>query len=41
MYKIDFGFGAFKQTKYFLTQAEAVAYCGYFKWSTKRIQPVH
>jgi hypothetical protein len=41
MYKINFGFGAFKQTKYFLTWAEAVEYCGFFKWSTKRIQSVH
>ena len=41
MYKIDFGYGIFKQTKYFLAHAEAVEYCGYFKWSTKRIKSVH
>lgn len=41
MYKIDFGYGVFKQTKYFLTHAEAVEYCGFFKWSTKRIKSVH
>lgn len=41
MYRIDFGRGAFKQSKYFLTYAEAVEYCGYFKWSTKRIQSIH
>ena len=41
MYRIDFGHGPFKQSKYFHTYAEAVTYCGYFKWSTKRITPVH
>lgn len=41
MYKIDYGFGPFKNTQYFTTYKEAVEYCGWFKWSKKRIKPVH
>ena len=36
MYRIDWGFGPFKQSKYFHTWAEAADYCRIFKWSTKR-----
>ena len=41
MYRIDWGFGPFKQSKYFHTWAEAADYCRIFKWSTKRIKAVH
>lgn len=41
MYKIDFGFGSFKQTKYFSNYAQAVEYCGFFNWKVSRIKSVH
>ncbi len=41
MYKIDYGFGPFKNTKYFTTYGEAAEYCRMFKWKVSRIKPVH
>lgn len=41
MYKIEFGKGVFKQTKYFHTYGESAEYCKWFNWSVKRIKEVH
>ncbi len=41
MYKITFGRGPFKTTKYFHTYGEAAEYCKWFSWSVKRIKGVH
>lgn len=41
MYRIDYGYGPFKASKYFHTYGEAAEYCRMFKWSVKRIKAVH
>lgn len=41
MYRIDYGYGPFKASKYFHTYGKAAEYCRVFRWSVKRIKAVH